>query len=180
MGKTSSKKWLALLMTLVVVLSCTFGVSAAPAAKTFKVRLSDGYGYAGADITMTPSNSKGTEGTIKFKADVTWTLPEGWSITLSKGTTYDYKISNLKEGGKITLVINSKKTDLESYIDACAGGVARLTGVIHISGSAKFANIWKIDTFTRHITNNGISPKDWSYGVAYPSNKRPGIYFRDT
>ncbi len=164
-----NKRWLSLLMAMMVILSFSLStVWAAPAARTMRIRLSDGYGYANADIKITPSNSNGMKGKIKVLSDVEWYAPchNYGLVGLDAGTEFEYTISSLKEGGKITLKYVNGTGDVRTdyVMNIHQGGYPNfktLTGKIHINGSNTFAHIWKIDGFTK----NG---------------QKLGIYFRDT
>ena len=184
MYKTVSKKIVALVMTLVVILSCS-SVSLAQEKKAFKIRLSTDYSFSGVYVMVTTKNSSGTRGTITLVSGIDINFPKGGSTHLNAGTTWDYKISSMKDGSTITLVTDfnkdNSKTDAYSYAALCDNGMAKMTAKIHISGSKKFYNIWKIDTFTRFHTPEGIDPEAWGRGLAYDSETaRPGFYFRDT
>lgn len=168
MEKTKSKRLIALAMTVVVILTCTFAVSAAPANKEFWIRLSSDYSSTRAKIRVTPSNSNGTKGTITILSDVMWYSPchGNMLVGLDHGTKFTYTISSLKEGGKITLKYVEWTGDVMTLdaMDLHQGGYPNfktLTGKIHINGSNSFGNIWKIDGFTKN-------------------NQKLGIYFRDT
>ena len=190
MSKTTCKKLAALWVAFVIVFSCSTVVSAACPKKTFKVRWSDGYGFANATITFTATNTSGTRGYATLNNPFKLTTPEGKKICLNAGTTWDYKISSIKDGAKITLVTDynrdtgrKAKTDDDSYEALCETGMAKMTGKIHIERSKTFTNIWKIDTFTRIDTStSGPSPEDFSIGISgrFKDNPRPGFYFRDT
>lgn len=188
MYKTIHKKTAAVFMALAIILSCSNIVSASE-KKAFKIRWSSDYSFSNVYVMVTTTNSSGTEGTISLVSDISINLPEGGSVHLNAGTTWDYKITSIKDGSKITLVtdFNKKtgaKTDRVSYIALCESGMAKMTGKIHISGTKKFYNIWKIDAFTRFYTPNGIAPKAWNDGSSYRYTsagiERPGFYFRDT
>lgn len=149
-------------LTLAVMLMCSvlcIGASAASyknKSRTFYIRLSKAwtevynldlhhryaqYEKIGA-VTIKSTSADGKTGTITITDMDTRT---GWYNYAAKvtykyyteGTTYSYRISNMKDGGKITLTLQSQP----------AGGTASLTltGKIHISGSKNFNNIWKID-----------------------------------
>lgn len=185
MYKTVSKKIVAFVMTLVVIFSC-YGVALAKQQqKAFKIRWSNGYGFSGVYVLVTTSKDSDNYGTIKLASDITINLPEKQSFTLRAGTTWDYKISSMKDGGTITLVTDYNEgkgnTDPVTYGGLRDYGMAKMTAKIHISGSKTFYHIWKIDAFTRYHTPEGISPKAWGRGIPYEDGlARPGFYFRDT
>ncbi|MBR2553657.1 MAG: hypothetical protein IKE94_02235 [Aeriscardovia sp.] len=192
MTKSLIKKAVSLLLIFTVIFSISStSFASSESKKTFRIRYSGSYNYANANVTLTTTNNSGTEGTVTLSQNFTFTLPEGGlPIVLHEGTTWDYKISKMKDGAKITLIsdynkgANKAKTDEFSHINLCVAGIAKMTGKIHIDGKAKFGNIWKIDTFTRYSVPNSISPKAWDYGSSLPYTKygieRPGFYFRDT
>ena len=185
MYKTASKKIVALVMTLVVIFSCS-SVALAQEKKAFKIRWSSDYSFSGVYVMITTKNSSGTLGTITLASGIDIKLPEkGGKVHLNAGTTWDYKITSMKDGSTITLVTDYNKddgkTDTDSYAALRDNGMAKMTAKIHINGSKKFYNIWKIDTFTRFHTPEGIAPEAWGRGIPYESGlARPGFYFRDT
>ncbi len=185
MYKTVSKKIFALVMTLIVIFSCSSVVLAKQQKKAFKIRWSNGYGFSGVYVLVTTSKDSDNYGTIELASDININLPEGGSVHLKAGTTWDYKISSMKDGSTITFVTDFNdgkgKTDPDSYAGLCDKGMAKMTAKIHISGSKTFYNIWKMDTFTRYYTPEGITAKAWGRGLKYePGIARPGFYFRDT
>ena len=136
MQRTGSKRWVALLTALMIVMSFSLAVAAAsPKSKTFVIRQSGSYNAIGS-VTITASgNSVDTSktGTIKFNDPVTVV----WATTcqyIPAGTVYNYSITSIAEGKKITL------TRQTNYSLA----PATLTGKIHVNGSHV---LWKIDSF---------------------------------
>ena len=187
MTKTLFKKLVAVIISIVIVLSCSSAVFASSAKKTFKIRWSSDYSFANATITFTTSKNSVLKGTATLRNDFYFVPPEGGAtLKLKAGTTWNYKITKLKDGGTITLVTDyyadNPKTDDDSYYVLQHVGMAKMVGKIHIDGKASFGNIWKIDAFKRYATPNGISPTGWNDGDALPyaGSPRPGFYFRDT
>ena len=146
----------------------TVPVSAAPASKSFHIRLSGSYSDTGATITMTPTNSDGTKGTIRFNDTFSFYNQVDPNYTIYQGTTYKYTISKMKDGAKITITYKSGGNPEDFEL----GGMAVMYGKIHIDGKAKFANIWKIDGFL--INHTVGSQHGGSNGTKW------GIYFRNT
>lgn len=145
-------------LTLAVMLMCSvlcIGASAASykdKSRTFYIRLSNKtvenwldlsrtyakYEKIGS-VTIKSTSADGKTGTITITGIGTM---RGWYEQNAfrayvVGTVYNYSISSMKDGGKITLTLQSQPV----------GGTAakKLTGKIHISGSKNFNNIWKID-----------------------------------
>ena len=143
-------------------------VSAAPASKTFHIRLSSDYSDTYATITMKPSNSDGTKGTIKFNQTVIFSNSVSPYCTILQGTTYNYTIKKMKDGAEIK--IDYKTGGIAEDLDL--GGMKTMYGKIHIDGKAKFANIWKIDSF--QVNNKNGTLFSGTNGTKW------GIYFRNT
>lgn len=90
-------------------------------------------------VTIKSTSTDGKTGTITITEINTL---RGWYTqnafrSYCVQTVYNYKIANMKDGGKITLTLKSQPS----------GGTAKntLTGNIYISGSKDFNHIWKID-----------------------------------
>lgn len=113
--------------------------------QTFKIRESGSCDATGVTVTMRSTSADGKTGTITFngKAKAVGNLFTG---VIPSGTVYTYKISSLKEGGKITLTWKSGLIT-NSYMQT-------MTAKIHIDSSkgCSIANIWKIDTFRYKVT----------------------------
>lgn len=164
-----AKKLIAMILAFVTCLVVfTMPVSAAPASKSFHIRLSSDYSDTNATITMTPTNPTGTWGIIRFNKTVVFRNSVDPECHIQQGTTYSYIISNMKDGSKITLTYLSGG-DVD-YLTS--GGMAFMNGKIHIDGKAKFANIWKIDGF--HINHTVGTLHGGTNGTKW------GIYFRNT
>lgn len=125
----------------------------------FLIRISDSYESSGVWVTMRSTSMDGKKGTITFDGTLTRSLL-GTKVKINKGVVYEYTISNLKEGGKITLECASSK------ILPSIPQLYTLYGKIHIDKSkgCDIANIWKIDTLR--------------YNSNVPWNKM-NVYFRN-
>lgn len=159
-----AKRILAFAAMLCLLMLCVMPAPAMAAAnykgktQTFVVRLpkSEGYADSGVRVTMRSTSADGKTGTITFNsAYYFWSIGKSGHC-IQKGTTYKYTISSMKDGGKITLTVDSSTGILPTYSNAY-----RLTGKIHINSSkgCKIANIWKIDSFKLNyslFTNAGF------------------------
>ena len=166
--KSKNKRWLSLLVAMMVVLSISLTVFAAskPKARTFNVRWSSDYDHVETSVTIKPSNSKGTKGTITFDGDCYFDSPCNNDATLcfEAGTVFNYVIDSMKDGGKITLTYKGGggiETDIATMTSG--GNLHSFSGKIHIRETNNFENIWKIDCFKK----------------GNPA-KKVGFYFRDT
>ena len=130
----------------------------------FLIRLSGSYDSTDVKVKMTSTSTDGKKGTIAFEGTVP--VYDDWGrkqYYFEKGLVYNYTISNLWEGGKITLTYNEAKSGgVQADVD-----VQKLTGKIHIDKKkgCSIANIWKIDSLK------------FSASTALP--KKPGWYFRN-
>jgi hypothetical protein len=165
--KSKNKRWLSLLVAMMVILSISLTVFAAkPEARTFNVRWSSDYDHVETTVKIAPSNSKGTKGTITFEEDCSFDCPykDGEIFCFDAGSVFNYVIDSMKDGGKITLTYKGgggMNSDIATM--TCSGDLYTFSGKIHIRGTNKFANIWKIDCFKK----------------GDPARK-VGFYFRDT
>lgn len=140
----------AMMLCLLWVCVCPTEAMAATSYKgktqVFRVRLpkSEDYADSGVRVTMKATNAAGTKGTITFNSNYYfWTIGKSGHC-IQKGTRYNYTISSLKEGGKITLEVDQSTGIVPTYTAAY-----RFTAKIHINSSkgCNIANIWKIDSF---------------------------------
>lgn len=163
MWRSTMKKFRRIVaLTLAVMLMCSvlcIGASAASykdKSRTFSIRLSDDYSekttngttktYNQYDsigtVTVKSTSEDGKKGTITFKKFTTpsreFKFKKGISTYYyTQNVVYKYEISKMKDGGKITLTLDS--CPQEAFVRS------KMTGRIHISGSKNFNNIWKID-----------------------------------
>jgi len=165
--KSGNKRWLSLLVAMMVILSLSLTVLAAkPEARTFNVRWSSDYDHVETSVTIKPSNSKGTKGTITFDGDCYFDCPykDGEIFRFEAGSVFNYVIDSMKDGGKITLTYKGGGGVDAGVATMTAGGnLHSFSGKIHIRGTNNFENIWKIDCFKKGT----------------PA-KKVGFYFRDT
>lgn len=149
-------------LTLAVMLMCSvlcIGASAASykdKSRTFYIRLSDDYSeektngttakYNQYDsvgtVTVKSTSEDGKKGTITFTQFTTpsheFKFKKGFATYYyTQRVVYKYEISKMKDGGKITLTLDS--CPQEAIVKN------KMTGKIHISGNKNFNNIWKID-----------------------------------
>lgn len=119
------------------------GTSVKGKTRTFVIRRSSDYSAAGT-VTIKATNADGTTGTITFNNDV-YGNKSGSAVSTTyvygfdNGQSYSYKISSMKEGGKIELY-NRKGDSFWGIYSS-----SKYTGKIHISGSKTWNNITKID-----------------------------------
>ena len=136
-------------------IACLFSVEAFAASsvkgktRTFAIRTSKDYSKVGT-VTIKATNSDGTKGTITFNSDVSGNKPGAYVSTtyvygFDRGQVYEYSISKMKDGGKITLKLKSGNYYYGIYSNSS------YTGKIHISGSKTWNNITKIDCLNAGI-----------------------------
>ena len=126
-----TKKLIAMMLAFVTCFVVfAMPVSAAPASKTFHIRLSSDYSDTNVTITMTPSNSDGTTGTIKFNNGVSFCNSVDPNCYIQQGTTYKYTITKMKDGSQIKITYKSGGD--KDYLEL--GGMAIMYGKIHIDG----------------------------------------------
>ena len=136
----------AMMLCLLVLCVCPTTAMAATNYKgktqKFLIRNSGSYSSTGVWVTMKSTSADGKTGTITFNRALPLKFL-GTTVKIPKGVVYDYKISSMKEGGKITLTW-----------DADNGGTLlqttqlwKITAKIHIDKTkgCSIANIWKID-----------------------------------
>ena len=122
-------------MMIILSFSLSTVFAASPKTKTFVIRQSGTYSALGSVTVTASGNSVDTSktGTIRFNDGVMVV----WSTTcqyINAGTVYNYKISSISEGAKITLTL----------VGSAWGTPTTLTGKIHINGSHV---LWKMDSF---------------------------------
>ena len=133
-------------------------VFAASKERTFKVRRSTDYSVCGEVVIKTSKNDT-KKGTIKFTSNAIFYsdfLNE--TIMLTEGTVFTYKISSMKDGGKITLTWDPSTGGPETdyVMDNWGFKMRSFSGKIHISGSNSFSHITKIDCFKANGTDDKI------------------------
>jgi len=129
-----NKRWLSLLVAMMMILSFSLSVFAAtPKSKTFYIRKSGTYNATGGTVTFTASGSNvntSTSGTVTFNSYIAVDKQH----EINPGTVYKYNIS----GGKITLTL---KTDTGMFTPQ------KLVGKPHIKYQGGTLILWKIDSF---------------------------------
>ena len=102
---------------------------------------------------------KTTTGKNTFKTDAEFysEFLHEW-VKLDDGTVFNYKISSMKDGKKITLTYESGTGDegTAEFTNMHGYNVRSFSGKIHISGSNSFSHISKIDCFYGKNTSNKI------------------------
>ncbi len=159
----------ALMLCLLCVCVCPTTAMAAANYKgekqTFEIRRSEDYSKAEVTVTMESTSADGKTGKITFNGSIKLKLSalNGSYAIIPGGVVYNYKISSLKEGGKITLTYDPDTSGNKAPANT---RFMVLIGKIHIdkTKNCSIANIWKIDTL-RFESN---SP-----------TKKTNIYFRN-
>lgn len=156
--KATLKTFVSFMFVIMIITSFYNPVSAASQLKTFIVRRSTDYSACGV-VTMKADNNSGTSGKITFKTDAEFysEFLHEW-VKLDEGTVFNYKISSMKDGKKITLTYESGTGDegTAEFTDMHGYNVRSFSGKIHISGSNSFSHISKIDCFYGKNTSNKI------------------------
>ena len=142
------KRVFAFTMILCLLMVCVAPTEAMAATnykgktQKFIVRKSSDYRSIEVCITMKSTSADGKSGTITFNN--TFDTNKLGHAKILKGVVYNYTISSLKEGGKITLKYDVAKSD--SFLQTTQ--LHTITGKIHIDKNkgCAIANIWKIDT----------------------------------
>jgi len=156
--KATLKTFVSFMFVIMFITSFYSPVSASSQLKTFIVRRSTDYSACGVVKMKTKSNTANA-GTFEFTCDTSFysDFLHTW-VTFEEGTKYNYKISSMKDGKKITLTYDPESggPGTDEVMDNWGFNIRSFSGKIHMSGSNSFSHISKIDCFYGNNTSNKI------------------------
>ena len=109
----------------------------------FRVHASGSYADLGGCVIKFNTNTM--SGSIRLSVKITYTASNGKKVTLPAGTTWTFKISSFKEGGKITLKFDKANSPSSAASLVKKYNLTTMTGKIHRDTFRQAFTFWKID-----------------------------------